>query len=156
MEETERVASSSYIVMTYFSKLSVVCSCMVNLLMCSISPSPNQLSYIVRATTTRPLLSQCGRISLRKVIITSLVKMIFIRRNTSLFFFLIKMLSPRNCFVELESTGTAPLQTRMNTLSNKLIALGRMYGGTERYFPLRKLMAVKLMIQFLLSIETQY
>ena len=42
-------------------------------------------------------------------------------------------------FAELESTATAPLQTRMNTLGNKLIALGRMYGGTERYFPLRKL-----------------
>ena len=43
-------------------------------------------------------------------------------------------------FAELESTATAPLQTRMNTLGNKLIALGRMYGGTERYFPLRKLL----------------
>ena len=39
-------------------------------------------------------------------------------------------------FAEIQLTANHDPRVRMKTISNKLISLGRSYGGTERYFPL--------------------
>ena len=119
---------------------------MVNLLMCLICQSPSWQSYTALATMIPLLSSPCGRILLRKVTLAGIKFLLNVNEGKLLFFWKEESgwnyFKSLHCvtFAELESTATAPLQTRMNTLGNKLIALGRMYGGTERYFPLRKLL----------------